>query len=496
MAFRSRGLPSTGCNKCRSRKIRCDERKPTCANCEKIGHAECRYRDEFERTWRIQTDKAVVKTQRQREPAETSFESVVFHRCLHDWACGTDATPGISVSWFTALPAMYANASPGGLLHTSIQVLANANYGKRLSDDGALRQAASQYGQVLTMLRDTLPDMEVSTWEVLASILMLGIYETLVDKCIAAKGGWMSHMAGASMLLKRNQQRTPLELKIRAMITRQMLHASLITGQEPMMHLEQGQPPPPSPLLKHIYTQTNLLHQAASICTEWRRAFVEVDMGSGPERLVAVAGRALSLDRMLDEWSRHLPSEFVYTMEPTSVSADPAWLQSLFEGPWAPQASHHYATGVAEMLWRFYWVARMILGQALLHTDVVLRGKGSALNPVAECRSQVEFGLLLAADRLCESCLGPLVAVSRKGPSSVSVQDVPSLHGYLMLQIVPTVELCLEQIVVSDDLSGRKDWIRRMKVFLGQQIGFEKATADLDPARYRRLPIQMWSMTS
>ncbi|KAH7308411.1 hypothetical protein B0I35DRAFT_441871, partial [Stachybotrys elegans] len=493
----------TGCNKCRSRKVKCDERKPTCANCEKNGYAECRYRDEFERTWRIQTDNKnknkTVKTQKQREqrePAETgSLKSVVFQRFLHDWAGGRDAVLGMSISWFGALPTMYADASPGGLLHTSIQALANANYGKRFGDGDTLRQSASEYGQVLIMLRETLPKIEVSTFQVLASIVMLGIYEALVAKSITVNGGWMSHMVGASMLLKREKKRlkTPLELQVGAMITRQTLHASLITGQELPIHLEQG--PASSPLLKHIYTQTSLVHQAALLCTEWRQAFEEVDMGSssgsgsgsGLEKLVAVAERALSLDRNLDEWSQHLPGDLLYTVEPTSVSASPAWLQALLQGPWAPQASHDYATGSAEIVWRFQWVARLILSQALLHTDA---------EPVAACRSQVEAGLLLAADRLCESCLSPFVAVSRDAPSKVSLEDVPSLYGYLMLQILPPAELCLKQVVVSHDLSGRQNWTRRMKAFLGQQMGYAKATVNVDPARYSRLPIQMWGLTS
>lgn len=51
--------------------MKCDESKPVCGNCRKAGYTECKYRDEFERAWRYQTDKTFEKVrEKQRELAE------------------------------------------------------------------------------------------------------------------------------------------------------------------------------------------------------------------------------------------------------------------------------------------------------------------------------------------------------------------------------------------------------------------------------------------
>ncbi|KAL2061167.1 hypothetical protein VTL71DRAFT_7440 [Oculimacula yallundae] len=58
---RVNGRPSTGCEFCRKRKIKCDEQKPVCTKCNKRG-LQCRYRDQVQIWFWDQTEEVVEKS--------------------------------------------------------------------------------------------------------------------------------------------------------------------------------------------------------------------------------------------------------------------------------------------------------------------------------------------------------------------------------------------------------------------------------------------------
>ncbi|KAF2994263.1 hypothetical protein E8E13_002116 [Curvularia kusanoi] len=62
------GKPSRGCGMCKSRRIKCDEKRPTCGNCKKSGRDCPGYPDEFDLVFRDE-NKAMAKKARKTGPA-------------------------------------------------------------------------------------------------------------------------------------------------------------------------------------------------------------------------------------------------------------------------------------------------------------------------------------------------------------------------------------------------------------------------------------------
>lgn len=212
--------------------------------------------------------------------------------------------------------------------------------------------------------------------------------------------------------------------------------------------------------------------------------------------LHSIATTGLALDKKLEEWSRNVPPTCAYSVVPLTKGSTPDWLWPLIGGPWAPQGSHDYATPVAKMLWRFYWETRLILAQALLFTNLVLKEKGAPSNPISVMEKEIEFNLLSCVDRLCESCLNPLSSPSETRPQPQRVEDIRSLQGYLLIQILPTVAFSLGQAaIVGINLRGRKEWVQSMQRFVRVDLGFAKGSQDTETMpSLLELPVQLWGL--
>lgn len=250
-----------------------------------------------------------------------------------------------------------------------------------------------------------------------------------------------------------------------------------------------------------MHAHSSLLYQAALLNVRWRTALDNVDTPNGLDALASIASEALALDEKLKQWAAGLPTPFGYVSKPIELTdTAPAWVRELVTAPGAPRASHVPVTPVGEMLWRFYWEARMILYQALLHTDNVLdsRNHSSVLSRAG--KAQIESSLLDIIDRLCESCITPLIKGLKEADSDkdFKIEDLRSIQAYLMLQILPTTHICLSQITlhsVQADTASRRSWLQTMKNLVQFKLGFSKAAAEVDMARLS-IPIQLWSLAN
>lgn len=62
--------------------MQCDETKPICQNCIRVAYTECKYRDEFERTWRVHTEKTIEKTAERPDKQVSGARSFLHSPCL------------------------------------------------------------------------------------------------------------------------------------------------------------------------------------------------------------------------------------------------------------------------------------------------------------------------------------------------------------------------------------------------------------------------------
>ncbi|KAL2214018.1 hypothetical protein CC79DRAFT_1327888 [Sarocladium strictum] len=346
---------------------------------------------------------------------------------------------------------------------------------------------------------------ETSMRDILVAVILLSIHETFVDRSISPSGSWLSHVGGASMLMKKHSEskskdESPIDLQIRSTIFRQMLHGSLSSGRSPVISPDEDVTLQ-DPRLRHVHAHSSLLHQAALLNTRWRTALDNVNTPNGLDALAGIASEAMALDEKLKRWAADLPGPFGYVSKPIELAdTTPAWVRELVTAPGAPRASHVPVSPVGEMLWRFYWETRMILYQALLHTDNVLDGRGHSSVLSRAGKAQIESSLMDIIDRLCESCITPLIKSLEEADSDkdFKIEDFRSIRAYLMLQILPTTHICLSQITlhsVQSDTASRRSWLQTMKDFVQFKLGFSKAAAEVDMASLI-LPIQLWSLAN
>ena len=237
------------------------------------------------------------------------------------------------------------------------------------------------------------------------------------------------------------------------------------------------------------------MYQAACLFAEWRTLLLERDSDDGFQQLSNIAKRALALDKRYGEWAHSLPSTSTCTTRSLSAESQPEWLQPLLNGPWKPLNSHTYPSLMIQILWRFYWMVRAILNQALLFTNSIFEERQANANPIFPRRANIETNILHFTDLLCESCLSTLVNVTKRVPEHVGAEAVPSLWGYLILQVLPTIGLCIEQVVLPDiDLSGRREWAAKLRHFLRVNFGIAKGATAIPPSHVGKVPIQTWGI--
>ncbi|RBR10224.1 uncharacterized protein FIESC28_09610 [Fusarium coffeatum] len=249
------------------------------------------------------------------------------------------------------------------------------------------------------------------------------------------------------------------------------------------------------PSLPYFYAHTEHMYQAACLFAEWRTILLERDSDDGFQHLSNIVNRALALDKRYEEWARSLPSTSAYTTQPLSTESQPEWLQPLLDGLWKPLNSHTYPSIMIQVLWRFYWLVRAILNQALLFTNNIFEERQANVNPIFPHRANIETNILSFIDLSCESCLSTLVNITKRIPEHVGAEAVPSLWGYLILQVLPTIGLCLEQVVLPDiDLSGRREWAAKLRHFLRVNFGIAKGATAIPPSHVGKVPIQTWGL--
>ena len=205
---------------------------------------------------------------------------------------------------------------------------------------------------------------------------------------------------------------------------------------------------------------------------------------------------AATLDKSLEDWSQTVPLSCSYSMERIEKDYRPKWMWALLDGAGSPQYSHIYPSRLTELMWRLSWTTRLILNQALLHTLDVLQGMSSTATLSDMIHPEViQINLLLMIDRLCESCLAPFTNASQNNPPPSAIGDIHSLRGYALLQPLPIIDLCLDQVqIIGVDFSVKKEWIGKMLGFLWMQIGLAKAKAVIEPHRIESLPVQLWGL--
>ncbi|KAM0811967.1 putative Zn(2)-C6 fungal-type domain-containing protein [Seiridium cardinale] len=273
------GKPSRGCQMCRTRRIKCDETKPTCNQCTKSRRQCPGYKDEFDLVFRNETQaterrarKANKKALQKLGKSESDDESNgsisptellggTFKSPLEQALTPALAVPaetradchfianfilmprqGSTRGFLDFLLPMLKAEGPNSHLQRafnacSMALLNNCAGARDQYADKALNEYALALGGTNTALRDPEAQKTDST---LAAVLLLGLFENLTAKQLGMSA-WGSHIEGAIQLVKqrgRKQLRTRTGLLLFIAVRTQMIIHTLTSGKAPIMGVE------------------------------------------------------------------------------------------------------------------------------------------------------------------------------------------------------------------------------------------------------------------
>ncbi|KAI0156324.1 hypothetical protein BJ166DRAFT_354296 [Pestalotiopsis sp. NC0098] len=274
------GKPSRGCQMCRTRRIKCDETKPTCNQCAKSRRQCPGYKDEFDLVFRNETQaterrarkankKALQKLGKadsgdERSGSISPVEGVA--NVLAKSPLERAVTPALAIpaetradcyfvsnfilmpqsgstrGFFDFLMPILKSEGPDSHLQRafnacSMALLNNCAGARNQYADKAL----NEYTHALTGTNRALRDPEAQkTDSTLAAVLLLGLFENLTAKQLGMSA-WGSHIEGAIQLVKqrgRKQLRTRTGLLLFIAVRTQMIIHTLTSGKAPIMGVE------------------------------------------------------------------------------------------------------------------------------------------------------------------------------------------------------------------------------------------------------------------
>ncbi|KAK7552588.1 hypothetical protein IWX49DRAFT_559987 [Phyllosticta citricarpa] len=250
------GKPSRGCQTCKSRRIRCDEGRPTCQNCQKSGRSCPGFPDEFDLMFRNENAAVVRRVRRQASktrssptttnsrpssdsPQDGDDEKQILPPAQGSSVARTDSfenaarpqrltfASGIKMSietqatsfffqnfvippqksttvdtFLNCLVPYYNSANISSALHLATNAVSLSAFSKDPSRGQTAQEAGRAYGKALRKVGEALQDpASAATDETILSILLFALYESITSTNDSITA-WKNHVSGAVTLTK------------------------------------------------------------------------------------------------------------------------------------------------------------------------------------------------------------------------------------------------------------------------------------------------------
>ncbi|KAJ3473136.1 hypothetical protein NLG97_g10495 [Lecanicillium saksenae] len=214
----NRGRPSRDCLPCRKRKLRCDLRPDGCGQCYRAGLACSGYRSQEELLFRDQTQSVTRKVRSaQRHAQAAAYHEIKLENdallpqtvhvgwdvlAKHDFF--TNFVFGLARS-YDALGILYQTATPPDYLAASVEAASLAFFALRqfVPPKAIMKLATERYVDALQLVNAALANPASALADsTLQAILLLDLYEKLVNRKRASTTSWMRHMNGAVSLIR------------------------------------------------------------------------------------------------------------------------------------------------------------------------------------------------------------------------------------------------------------------------------------------------------
>ncbi|KAF9692254.1 hypothetical protein EKO04_009373 [Ascochyta lentis] len=346
------GRPSRGCKHCRDRKVKCDQKRPSCSQCIRSGKECYGYRDALSMMFKDETAVVAKKAEKRYEALalqtpQQSWESrgkqtsdegssghspiiwvdASFHSSRPHSASETryptpesmtreivpsieDQAMGFFISNHVSKPTLVprgqyewileALKQPGceEVLRSSVNAASLAGLANSTKNPMIMAKAHAAYGSALRMTNNALRVRETAVKDsTLISVILLGLYENFVFQDKRSIQAWAKHVQGASALLNLRGKE-----QFKHDTARRIFHQ--LYGIIMLVSLEAGQAIPDG--IKELYDYGNPSSDYAVHGRQWTTRLTHFmhdsinlnkDKESDPLTLIT---KATNLDRELD----------------------------------------------------------------------------------------------------------------------------------------------------------------------------------------------------
>ncbi|PYH97854.1 Zn(II)2Cys6 transcription factor [Aspergillus ellipticus CBS 707.79] len=393
-----RGKPSSACAWCRSRRLKCDRKRPSCSSCLRAKRTCTGYRDVVALSFADQTNEVIGKARRRlAKPAvdsspystSTSMSTFSTTSLILDPSTVTDdqAQPGpltlhhvpppikddgvafvlthlvgkgpsydAHLYFLPALlevdssPAVMASVNAAGLA-----TLANIQRCPRL-----MLEARRQYTTALSQTNVALNDQARATTDsTLAAVLLLGIYEIITCDGSELMARWEHHIDGAMRMVElrgTEQLQTQIGLGL-FMQLRSQFALSNIYRKKPthplLLELSRDAPErrgQPNNCTEQLFAY---LTQASDLC-----ARISHGSHGGPTEIIR---EALKLEADLIAWALNVDSGWQYSVVNTAPD-------STTDSPFRPiygDYYHVYSEVNSVVIWNTYRLTRLVVHEII-----------------------------------------------------------------------------------------------------------------------------------
>ncbi|KIW05931.1 uncharacterized protein PV09_03124 [Verruconis gallopava] len=526
-----RGRPSKGCNKCRQRKVKCDEGQPICERCTKGGF-ECTYRDEFDlllrnqttetaekakRKWRSRAKKLEERTSSSHASPSTSSSSdpcdspasrttdcvpecsppVDLDQSIYDLATkrflfdfvipGGSQVPKTGFASFVL--RIVDDMKPGTCIYHAFRATSLANFAGRSKSTHAAEMASKEYGKTIKLLGSYVSRPEsLPPLQTLSSICLLSAYEILATPYLTHGGSWQAHVNGSVALLNSLysggasglEQLTELFMHIII----QMLINCMGFGNRPSIPLSTVDAFVRPKTMS--YQVLSLLYKAADTIAEWRTA--ELDTNSQDSLVMAAMKMVTSteiIDAEIEQWLAERAPIWEEDIKECQKEQLPGWLKPLYDLPGAPSQMRLASNLLIAQRYNLTRGTRIQLYAHTLNAIDVLIASAKDDNDLElwlETQLRCELRVMQLIEEVLCSIYGHMTLPIRGKPAQKEVEDVPTLRVFMLLWPLYKVSMMLarRESLQQRDTQGRRFWARSILCWCRDEMGVKKCEAFVD----------------
>ncbi|KAL2830985.1 hypothetical protein BJY01DRAFT_260684 [Aspergillus pseudoustus] len=384
-----RGKPSPGCALCRTRRVKCDRRQPSCSQCLRVKRQCSGYQDLHALRFFDQTEAVATKAQAraaQKREAEAEAAAAAADRTVavalqlpiahvptsiheqamsHSLRCyvGTDQGRGI----LSYLPELL-KTDPSDALLSTLRAIGLSSISRLHNLPGLKRSAGEEY---CLALRATNRDLQHASTAVsdstLATVVLLGLYEIIECHESDILHGWYNHVQGSIKLLElrgKKQLESPAGLELFRIVRLQITMSNLFyrtkyydsPGIASLSKLAAAIPGSDSQAMESLYAILIPLNELSIAIND---AYKRDGFSGNTAPLIA---QALRLDAELASWAISLDPSWHYTTVTTDGNTNST--KDIPLTPLDPEY-HLYPHLVVAALWNHYRHARIVLHEML-----------------------------------------------------------------------------------------------------------------------------------